>query len=70
MIDSHGGKVPYFPEVPSVLEKLKSMNIDMAVASRTSEINGAYQLIDLFGWKKYFKYTEIYPGCKITHFEQ
>lgn len=42
----------------------------MGVASRTSEIQGANQLLDLFEWNKYFKYKEIYPGCKKKHFNQ
>jgi hypothetical protein len=37
---------------------------------RTDEIRGAKQLVDLFGWEKYFKYKEIYPGCKKTHFKK
>ncbi|KMQ96579.1 magnesium-dependent phosphatase 1-like protein [Lasius niger] len=41
---------------------------ELGVASRTSEIKGAKQLLDLFGWKKYFKYVEIFPGSKVTHF--
>ncbi|KAH0626143.1 hypothetical protein JD844_000936 [Phrynosoma platyrhinos] len=38
--------------------------------SRTSEIQGATQLLDLFGINLYFRYTEIYPGSKVTHFQR
>lgn len=26
-------------------------------------------MISLFGWSKYFKYREIYPGSKTSHFK-
>jgi len=53
-----------------VLEYLSKENIPMAIASRTGEIDGANQLLNLFDWNKYFKYKEIYPGCKINHFNE
>ncbi|XP_026575331.1 magnesium-dependent phosphatase 1 isoform X2 [Pseudonaja textilis] len=34
------------------------------------EIQGARQLLDLFGLNRYFRYTEIYPGSKTTHFQR
>lgn len=39
----------------------------MSVASRTGEIDGAEQLVNLFGWNKYFTNKQIYPGSKDTH---
>ncbi|RWS30481.1 magnesium-dependent phosphatase 1-like isoform X1 [Leptotrombidium deliense] len=42
----------------------------MGVASRTEYPEGANQLLHLFGFEKLFKFKEIYPGCKVTHFEQ
>lgn len=54
--------------MPVILKELNEKGYEIGVASRTSEIQGAYQLLKLFGWEKYIKYTEIYPGCKVKHF--
>ncbi|ODN00349.1 Magnesium-dependent phosphatase 1 [Orchesella cincta] len=70
VVDSRGKTIKYFPEVPEVLEYIRSLGIPMAIASRTGEIDGANQLLRLFDWDKYFQYKEIYPGCKITHFSR
>ena len=56
--------------MPTLLEKLHNEGYVLAVASRTSEVAGANQLLRHFGWDKYFTYKEIYPGCKITHFNR
>lgn len=69
IVDSDGQTVKHYLEVPQVLEFLKNEGIPIAAASRTSEISGANQLLDLFGWDKYFNYKEIYPGCKLHHFK-
>lgn len=68
--DSKNQLVKPFPEVPQVLADLHQKGYELAIASRTSEIQGAGQLIKLLNWDKYFKYKEIYPGCKIKHFSQ
>ena len=70
VIDATGDKVKYYPEVPKVLDSLHKDGYELAVASRTGEIKGANQLLELFDWNRYFKYKEIYPGCKVTHFNQ
>lgn len=57
-----------FPEVPSILEQLHSLGYKLAAASRTTAPKEGRQLIDLFGWDKYFTYYEIYPSCKVAHF--
>lgn len=44
--------------------------IGISVASRTGEIDGAEQLLNLFGWNKYFQNKQIYPGSKDTHFNR
>lgn len=68
IVDSHGHTIRHYPDVPDVLKRLSEEGYELGVASRTSEIKGAKQLLDLFGWKKYFKYVEIFPGSKVTHF--
>lgn len=67
IVDAHGSKMEPYPES---LELLKhwSTKCDIAVASRTSYPPGAESLLNLFGFEKYIKYREIYPGCKNTHF--
>ncbi|XP_015595849.1 magnesium-dependent phosphatase 1 [Cephus cinctus] len=70
VVDAHGQVIKYYKEVPQVLKELYTEGYELGVASRTSEIRGAYQLLNLFGWDKYFKYKEIYPGCKVTHFSK
>ncbi|XP_068217943.1 magnesium-dependent phosphatase 1-like isoform X1 [Palaemon carinicauda] len=66
--DARNRKVKYYPEVPDILKKLHKEGYQIAVASRTSEIDGANQLLDLFGWNQYITYKEIYPGTKDNHF--
>ncbi|KAJ6653031.1 hypothetical protein lerEdw1_010117 [Lerista edwardsae] len=68
--DRLGKTVRLYPEVPAVLEKLHSEGIPLAAASRTGEIRGATQLLDLFGLNRYFRHTQIYPGSKVTHFQR
>ncbi|KAF5303716.1 hypothetical protein FQR65_LT00860 [Abscondita terminalis] len=68
VVDSTGAKVKCYKEVPKVLQSLHDDGYILGIASRTSEIDGALQLVDLFGWAKYFTYKEIFPGRKTTHF--
>ncbi|XP_072479567.1 magnesium-dependent phosphatase 1 isoform X3 [Notamacropus eugenii] len=68
--DSGEKAVRLYREVPDVLERLRGLGVTMAAASRTGEIQGANQLLELFDLTKYFAYKEIYPGCKVTHFER
>lgn len=70
VVDARGHTVRYYSCVPDVLKKLSEEGYELGVASRTSEIKGAKQLLDLFGWKRYFKYVEIFPGSKVTHFSK
>lgn len=57
----------HYPEALEILEHW-SKKCEIAVASRTSYPEGAESLLKLFGFDKYIKYKEIYPGCKQTHF--
>uniref|UniRef100_A0A1D5RB17 Magnesium-dependent phosphatase 1 n=1 Tax=Macaca mulatta TaxID=9544 RepID=A0A1D5RB17_MACMU len=68
--DRRGQDVRLYPEVPEVLKRLQSLGVPGAAASRTSEIEGANQLLELFDLIRYFVHREIYPGSKVTHFER
>ncbi|KAF7988503.1 hypothetical protein HCN44_001076 [Aphidius gifuensis] len=70
VVDAQGKKIKFYPDVPELLKKLKNDGYEIGIASRTSEIKGANQLLKLFDWDKYIDYKEIYPGCKITHFKK
>lgn len=58
-----------YPESLEVLAHW-SKKCEIAVASRTSYPEGAESLLKLFGFDKYIKYREIYPGNKQTHFSR
>lgn len=68
--DRRNKKVKHYGEVPRVLHWLHSEGFTLAAVSRIGEVDGANQLLKLFDWDKYFTYKEIYPGCKIKHFER
>ncbi|XP_014635952.1 PREDICTED: magnesium-dependent phosphatase 1 isoform X3 [Ceratotherium simum simum] len=46
--DRLGQAVRLYPEVSEVLERLQGLGVPVAAASRTSEIEGANQLLELF----------------------
>ncbi|KYQ49694.1 Magnesium-dependent phosphatase 1 [Trachymyrmex zeteki] len=68
VVDARDRDVDHYSDVPDVLKQLSGEGYELGIASRTTEIKGAKQLIDAFGWKKYFKYVEIFPGSKVAHF--
>ncbi|XP_033221553.1 magnesium-dependent phosphatase 1-like isoform X2 [Belonocnema kinseyi] len=68
VVDAHAHPIRYYKDSPEILKNLVDEGYEIGVASRTSEIKGANQLLNLFGWEKYIKYKEIYPGSKTTHF--
>lgn len=49
------------------MERLKSLGYRIGIASRTSCIDEANDLLRLFKWDQWIDYKQIYPGCKITH---
>lgn len=68
--DSYGSHIVLYPDVREILEQLSARQITMALASRTSAPSWARQLLKLFDIDHYFRYQEIYPGSKTTHFKQ
>ncbi|XP_049624175.1 magnesium-dependent phosphatase 1 [Suncus etruscus] len=68
--DRSGQTIRLYPEVPEVLKRLQGLEVPMAAASRTGEIRGANQLLELFDLVRYLVHREIYPGSKVTHFER
>lgn len=69
VVDATGQRMDPFPNVEPILKRLHEHNILMAAASRTTFPDGAFSLISLYGWDKYLKLYEIYPGSKTTHFK-
>ena len=70
VFDSSGRELHPFPESSAVLEECHAQGYLMAVASRSGDKSSCKQLMALFGCRKYFKYVEIYPGCKKRHFSR
>lgn len=68
--DARGLRMDPFPDVDDILKQLHDNNIPIAAASRTTYPEGAFSLLKLLGWNDYFKFKEIYPGSKITHFKR
>ncbi|XP_014682036.1 PREDICTED: magnesium-dependent phosphatase 1-like [Priapulus caudatus] len=66
--DRHHVKVRHYEDARPILEWVHELGIRMAVASRTTEIEGAKQLLALLDWNKFFVQKEIYPGAKVNHF--
>lgn len=57
-----------YPESLAVL-KYWHERCNIAVASRTTYPEGGEMCLKLFGFDKYIDHKEIYPGCKLQHFE-
>nr|XP_033778998.1 magnesium-dependent phosphatase 1-like isoform X1 [Geotrypetes seraphini] len=70
IVDQTGRSIRLYNDVPQVLEELHKQGILMAAASRTGEVKGANQLLQLFSLDHYFSQKEIYPGCKVNHFQR
>ncbi|XP_048218742.1 magnesium-dependent phosphatase 1 isoform X1 [Perognathus longimembris pacificus] len=68
--DRRGQEVRLYPEVTGVLGRLQGLGVPVAAASRTGEVQGADQLLELFSLARHFVHREIYPGSKVTHFER
>ncbi|XP_066903956.1 magnesium-dependent phosphatase 1 isoform X3 [Halyomorpha halys] len=60
--------VKLYPDVLNVLNSLKKYGFPLSIASRITDISGAYQLLNLFNLNGYFDHLEIYPTEKTLHF--
>jgi len=70
VIDSRGRPVKLFPDTKDILHQLHKDGHTIGIASRTSATAEAESLLELFDLNQYITYKQIYPGCKITHFEK
>ncbi|MBN2659622.1 MAG: magnesium-dependent phosphatase-1 [Spirochaetales bacterium] len=69
VLDSSGRLIYLYPDVPDILEKVKTAGHKLAAASRTHEPDWARELLHLLGISDLFDWKEIYPGPKIPHFK-
>lgn len=69
VIDKFKMEMKLYPGTKEILMDLKKMNIKMAAASRTEAPNEANDFLKLIGIYNLFDYKEIYPGCKLAHFQ-
>jgi len=66
--DARGKIVNLYPDAMKIFQIIEDNNIPMAIASRTEEPEWARQLLNLLGIREKFKYEEIFPDSKVTHF--
>ena len=66
--DNQGRIVNLYSDAMEIFQAIEDNDIPMAIASRTEEPEWARHLLDLLGIRKKFKYEEIFPDSKITHF--
>ena len=66
--DARGKIVNLYPDAIEIFQVIEDKSIPMAIASRTEEPEWARRLLKLLGIRDKFKYEEIFPGSKVTHF--
>ena len=67
--DSQGRHVHLYPDVLPILDELDNLSLPMAIASRTERPDWAHELVELLGIGERFQFKEIFPGSKVTHFQ-
>ncbi|XP_037026343.1 magnesium-dependent phosphatase 1-like [Bradysia coprophila] len=70
ILDASGNQVKPYPHSTNILQKLSSLGYKIGIASRTSAVKDAAELVNSFEWTQYISYQEIYPTCKVQHFNQ
>ena len=66
--DARGNIINLYPDAMKIFQVIEGNSIPMAIASRTEEPEWARRLLKLLGIRDKFKYEEIFPGSKVTHF--
>ncbi|XP_031564087.1 magnesium-dependent phosphatase 1-like [Actinia tenebrosa] len=69
-VDKYGYKIELYKEVIGILEWLENKSVKLALASRTHAPAAGKELIQILDIEKFFHYKEIYPGCKVNHFQK
>jgi magnesium-dependent phosphatase 1 len=67
LVDQGNRHIRLYDDAIPILEKLSSLSIPIALASRTDQPSWANQLTKLLGIDPFVQFREIYPGSKITH---
>lgn len=70
MVDSRGEIVKIYPGTEQAINYLRKAKIPTSVISSTMEIVGVQEVIRLYGWEKYFKNLQLFPGKKKTHLKR